>query len=116
MNAVTNHPNTVIYFGFVTSSRLRSAADVQSGEPYHPSRGPDDDPVTLLAELTGGAVFDVGTDLTGLSHAIDKVFPLVPPAGDAIPTTSTWGIVVLALMLVTGARLYFGRRRTASTC
>lgn len=29
----------------------------------------------------------------------------------AIPTVSEWGLVVLALLLLTGAKLYFGRRR-----
>ena len=28
-----------------------------------------------------------------------------------IPTVSEWGLVVLALLLLTGAKVYFGRRR-----
>ena len=30
---------------------------------------------------------------------------------DFIPTVSTWGLVVLALLLLTVAKIYFGRRR-----
>ena len=39
----------------------------------------------------------------------DDVF--APGCRDAIPTVSTWGLVVLALVLLTGGKVYFGRRR-----
>lgn len=30
----------------------------------------------------------------------------------AIPTVSEWGLVVMTLLLLTGAKFYFGRRRS----
>jgi hypothetical protein len=33
---------------------------------------------------------------------------------DAIPTVSAWGLVVLTLLLLTGAKIYFGRRQAAA--
>jgi hypothetical protein len=33
---------------------------------------------------------------------------------DAIPTVSEWGIVVLTLLLLIGAKIYFGRRQAAA--
>jgi hypothetical protein len=32
-----------------------------------------------------------------------------------IPTVSQWGLVVLTLLLLTGAKVYFGRRRADAT-
>jgi IPTL-CTERM motif len=32
----------------------------------------------------------------------------------AIPTVSQWGLVVLTLLLLTGAKVYFGRRPTSA--
>ncbi|MGB2986512.1 MAG: hypothetical protein WBE26_11590, partial [Phycisphaerae bacterium] len=32
-----------------------------------------------------------------------------------IPTVSEWGLVVIALLLLTGGKIYFGRRRFART-
>jgi hypothetical protein len=32
----------------------------------------------------------------------------------AIPTVSEWGIVILTLLLLTGAKVYFGRRQAAT--
>ena len=40
----------------------------------------------------------------------DELF--APECEGAIPTMSTWGLVVLALLLLIGAKVYFGRRRT----
>ena len=34
--------------------------------------------------------------------------------GDGIPAASQWGLIVLALVLLAGAKLYFGRRRAAA--
>jgi hypothetical protein len=33
---------------------------------------------------------------------------------NSIPTVSEWGIVVLTLLLLTGAKVYFGRRQAAA--
>lgn len=37
------------------------------------------------------------------------------PSGSVIPTVSSWGLIVLALMLALGAKLYFGRRHPEAT-
>jgi hypothetical protein len=36
-----------------------------------------------------------------------------PPCGE-IPTVSEWGLAVLTLLLLIGAKIYFARRQTAS--
>ena len=33
--------------------------------------------------------------------------------GGAIPAVSEWGLAIMALLLLTGAKIYFGRRRSA---
>ena len=37
-----------------------------------------------------------------------------PSCDVAIPTVSAWGVVVLALLLMTVGKIYFGRRRVAT--
>ena len=37
-----------------------------------------------------------------------------PSCEVAIPTVSAWGVVVLALLLMTVGKIYFGRRRMAT--
>lgn len=39
----------------------------------------------------------------------DAVF--APDCQDAIPTVSTWGLVVLTLLLLAVAKVFFGRRQ-----
>lgn len=36
------------------------------------------------------------------------------PDGEPIPSVSEWGLIVLGLLLLVGAKVYFGRRRRAS--
>ena len=55
------------------------------------------------------------------SGAGPSIFPLtVTPAqitvraSDGIPTVSAWGLMVMALLLLGGAKVYFNRRRTAA--
>jgi len=36
-------------------------------------------------------------------------------AAPSIPTVSEWGLVVLTLLLLIGAKIYFARRETATT-
>jgi hypothetical protein len=43
----------------------------------------------------------------------DAVF--APGCKDAIPTVSAWGMVVLTLLLLTGAKVHFGRKRALRT-
>ena len=40
----------------------------------------------------------------------DAVF--APECSGAIPAVSEWGVVILALLLLAGAKIYFGRRET----
>ena len=110
LNAVAKHPNQVLYFGLVIGPLRGGWIDPQTGRLYVEPRGGDTDPVTLLAEITGGAVLDVGEDLSGLTDAIDEALDLIP---GSIPTVSEWGLVVLALLLLTGITIKFGRRRLA---
>ena len=49
-------------------------------------------------------------DTEGLT--IEIVEP--PPPSKRIPTTSNWGIVVLSLSLLAGAKVYFGRNSAAA--
>ncbi|MFQ5494210.1 MAG: IPTL-CTERM sorting domain-containing protein, partial [Phycisphaerae bacterium] len=37
------------------------------------------------------------------------------PSSGVIPTVSEWGLIALALLLLAGAKVYFGRRRSART-
>lgn len=39
--------------------------------------------------------------------------PSVPPQPSGIPTVSEWGVVIIALMLLIGSKVYFSRRRSA---
>ncbi|MCH8243301.1 MAG: IPTL-CTERM sorting domain-containing protein [Planctomycetes bacterium] len=41
----------------------------------------------------------------------DAIF--LPECEGAIPTVSSWGVLVLALLLSVAAKIMFGRRRTA---
>lgn len=75
----------------------------------------------VLPDAAGRAVIPLGSrsalveppnspmeplDTEGLT--IEIVEP--PPPPETIPTTSTWGVTVLALTLLVGAKVYFGRR------
>ena len=42
----------------------------------------------------------------------DAVF--APECKGAIPTLSEWGLVILALLLLAGGKVYFNRRRRAA--
>ncbi len=43
----------------------------------------------------------------------DAVF--APDCEDAIPTVSEWGMIVMALLLLAVAKVYFNRRRAGQT-
>ena len=45
-------------------------------------------------------------------HSLDLAFVITCDMGDAIPTVSEWGLVVLALLLLVGGKLYYGSRRS----
>ena len=63
-----------------------------------------------------------GTSLQDLINAVQTGAPLSDFEWrdspildlDAIPTVSTWGLIVMALLLLIGARTYFGNRRRVS--
>jgi len=83
-------------------------ADCQDGCP--------DDPNKTDPGICGCGVAETGdSDGDGVSDCVD-VCPGVddsvfaPGCVGAIPTVSEWGMVVLALLLLAGAKVYFGRR------
>ena len=55
---------------------------------------------------------EVDNDCDGWTDCDDPDCP-APPC-DRIPTVSEWGLIALALALLAGAKVYFGRRRLAS--
>jgi hypothetical protein len=83
-------------------------ADCQDGCP--------DDPNKTDPGICGCGVAETGdSDGDGVSDCVDQcpgvddsVF--FPGCVGAIPTVSEWGMVVLALLLLAGAKVYFGRR------
>lgn len=75
-----------------------------------------DDPNKVDPGVCGCGVAETGdSDGDGVSDCVDQcpgvddaVF--APGCQGAIPTVSEWGMVVLALLLLAGAKVYFGRR------
>lgn len=57
------------------------------------------------ADADGDGVPDCADQCRGVD---DDIF--APGCANAIPTASTWGLVVLALMLLVAGKVYFGRR------
>lgn len=74
------------------------------------------DPNKVTPGICGCGVAETGdSDGDGVSDCVDQcpgvddaVF--FPGCQGAIPTVSEWGMVVLALLLLAGAKVYFGRR------
>ncbi len=55
------------------------------------------------------------TFINGVENQVrDMAFRTFVCSEDAIPTVSAWGLVVMALLLLAGAKVYFARRRPAS--
>ena len=83
-------------------------ADCQDGCP--------DDPNKTAAGICGCGTPETGdSDGDGVSDCVDQcpgvddaVF--FPGCQGAIPTVSEWGMIVLALVLLIGAKVYFGRK------
>ncbi|MHC4697805.1 MAG: hypothetical protein ACYTFA_13825, partial [Planctomycetota bacterium] len=59
------------------------------------------------ADSDGDGIPDCDDQCPGLDDAI-----FAPDCVDMIPTVSAWGLVGLALLLLTAGKLAFGRRRT----
>ena len=58
------------------------------------------------ADADGDGVPDCIDQCPGVDDAV-----FAPGCQDAIPTVSEWGLVVLTLLLLTGAKVHFGRKR-----
>ena len=106
-----------------TDSDGDSVADCLDPCPYDPNKWV---PGTGLGEgpgQCGCGVLDTDSDGDGLADCIDCA-PGVddavycpgcafPECGEAIPTISEWGLVILALLLLVAGKVYFGRRARA---
>lgn len=69
----------VIYFGLVTTSMEKILIDPQTDEAIEsPIYFSEADPMQELADITGGAVLSVGSDLSGLEQAIRDVIDSIP--------------------------------------
>ena len=81
--------------------------------------GCPDDPSKTAPGICGCGIPDSGdADDDGILDCIDqcpgvddKLF--APECSDAIPTVSEWGVLILALLLLAGGKVYFSRRRAA---
>jgi len=62
------------------------------------------------ADGDGDGVPDCSDECPGVDDAV-----FAPGCGDAIPTVSGWGLIVLALLLLTGAKIHFGRKEAVRT-
>ncbi len=56
--------------------------------------------------LVGGGVSD--EDYSDFVVLVESIVGLDPP--DSIPTVSAWGLMISALLLLTGSKIFFGRR------
>lgn len=82
--------------------------------------GCPNDPLKTAPGLCGCGVSDTGdADGDGVPDCTDQCPGVddnvyLPDCLGSIPTASTWGLVVLALCLLTAAKLYFGRLRLSA--
>jgi glucose/arabinose dehydrogenase len=77
---------------------------------------PDGDPLGQalfgIGEDEDGELYVCASDNIGPTGDMGVVYRIVNPAA-AIPAVSEWGLMVTALLLLTGGKICFGRRRTA---
>ncbi|MFH1891147.1 MAG: T9SS type A sorting domain-containing protein [Candidatus Zixiibacteriota bacterium] len=76
----------VIYFGLITAKKSSDENSLQTGEPLDDlqfARGMSQ--MQELADITGGAVLDVGYDLSGLDSAIAQAIYVIDPQMDVVP-------------------------------
>ena len=57
----------------------------------------------------GDLIADCFDQCAGLDDRIDTDHNGVPDCFERIPTVSTWGVIVLALLLLTAGKIAFGR-------
>ena len=129
-----SHPNYVFKgaLGTITATQLatpnyRWAAGVVLG-PVAPPVTPRYF-ATLILEVSGDAsgTFTVEMQPPPQTAMTSNLGPFVSPltvtpaqitvvgTPDGIPTVSEWGLIVMALLLLGGAKVYFNRRRTMQT-
>ncbi len=68
------------------------------------------------ADTDGDGVADCNDVCPGGDDTVDNNGNGTPDdcdAGNTIPTVSTWGMIVMAMLLLTAGKLYFGRREVA---
>jgi hypothetical protein len=65
----------------------------------------------ICCENEGGEPKGAGSVCLGDSNGDAKDDLCSPPGEEPIPTVSAWGLIVLALLLLAVAKIYFGRRR-----
>ena len=83
--------------------------------------GCPDDPNKTSPGACGCGVLFVDSDLDtvpncvdqcpGMDDRIDRDENGTPDCVEQVPTLSAWGLVILALLLLAGGKIYFGRRR-----
>ena len=88
-----------------------------------PNDNPDDtdgDGVCDSVDACPGADDNLESDGDGVPDCLDQCPGVndavyLPECANAIPTVSTWGLVVLSLLLLIGGKLYFGRRHDSAS-
>ena len=61
-----------------------------------------------LADFNGDTIADCFDQCPGLDDTIDTDHNGVPDCFERIPAVSTWGVIVLALLLLTAGKIAFG--------
>ena len=92
-----------VSFVVAAASALAAAASSAGAPPEREARALAD----RLVSSSGDGVLDCVDQCPGVDDAI-----FAPGCADAIPTVSVWGVVVMALLLLTGGKVHFGRRRS----
>jgi streptogramin lyase len=70
--------------------------------------------IEIRVEFTGATPAGCENPLTPVLCDLSVTPQCAPPEEEGIPTVSTWGLVVLTLLLLTGWKVYFGRRHAAA--
>jgi len=76
-----------------------------------PSGDPLGQAVFGIGEDEFGELYVLASDNVGPSGTTGVVYRILPASETVVPASSSWGLIVLAGLLLTGARVAFGRRR-----